>query len=88
MRTIVKHLRCELVLFILLLTGVASAQTYTATATGTVTDPNGQPVPNVKVTATNRATNIAATAQTGDSGNFTIPFLAPGLYDISAESTG
>jgi hypothetical protein len=88
MRTTAKHLRFELVLFLLLLAGVASAQTYTATVTGTVTDPNGQPVPNVKVTATNKATNIATTAQTGDSGNFTIPFLAPGQYDIAAESTG
>ena len=67
MRTTAKHLRFELVLFLLLLAGVASAQTYTATVTGTVTDPNGQPVPNVKVTATNKATNIATTAQTGDS---------------------
>ena len=88
MRSTAKHLRCELVLFILLLAGVASAQTYTATVTGTISDPNGQPVPNVKVTATNKATNIATTAQTGDSGNFTIPFLPPGQYDIAAESTG
>ena len=88
MHSFARSLRCELVLLILLFACVASAQTYTATVTGTITDPNGQPVPNAKITATNKATNIATTAQSGESGNFTIPFLRPGEYDISAESSG
>jgi len=88
MRNLLRYLRFELVLVIFLSAWAVSGQTYTATVTGTITDPNGQPVPNVKVTATNKATNIATTAQSGESGNFTIPFLPPGQYDISAESSG
>jgi hypothetical protein len=65
-----------------------AAQTYTATVTGTVTDPNDNAVPNVKITATNQATKINYTAQSGNSGAYTIPFLPVGSYVISGELTG
>ncbi|MGH9840317.1 MAG: carboxypeptidase regulatory-like domain-containing protein [Blastocatellia bacterium] len=66
----------------------ASAQTYTATLTGAVTDPQGSAVPNVKVIATNQGTKLDYTAQTGDSGVYTIPFLPVGNYVVSIEATG
>lgn len=65
-----------------------AAQTYTATVTGTVTDPNDNAVPNVKIIATNQATKINYTAQSGNSGAYTIPFLPVGSYVISGELTG
>ncbi len=65
-----------------------AGQTYTATVTGTVTDPNGNAVPNVKITATNQATKIDYTAQSTSSGGYTIPFLPVGRYVISGEVTG
>ena len=40
------------------------------------------------VTATNKATNTARTVQTNSSGNYTLPFLTPGLYDIQVDQTG
>ena len=66
----------------------ALAQTYTATLTGTVTDPQGSAVPNVKVIATNQGTTLDYIAQTSDTGVYTIPFLPVGNYVISIEATG
>jgi hypothetical protein len=66
----------------------ASAQTYTATVTGNVSDPQGAAVPNVKVTATNQGTGLAYNAQTSDTGVYTIPFLPVGTYVLSIEATG
>jgi Carboxypeptidase regulatory-like domain/TonB dependent receptor len=64
------------------------AQTYTATITGTVTDPNGAGVPNVKVVAVNQGTKLEHTAQTGDSGVYTLPFLPIGEYVVTVEAPG
>ena len=55
---------------------------------GTVTDPTGAIIGGATVTVTNTATNIARTVQTNASGNYTVPFLAPGLYDVRAEQAG
>ena len=55
---------------------------------GTVTDPSGAVISGATVTVTNTATNIARTAQTNAAGNYTLPFLAPGLYDVRAEQAG
>src|SRR5215467_14963274 len=66
----------------------ASAQTYTATVTGTVSDTQGASVAGVKVTATNQGTKLEYTAQTSDSGVYTIPFLPVGAYVLTVDSTG
>src|SRR5215470_12077466 len=65
-----------------------SAQTYTATVTGTVSDSQGASVPKVRVVATNQGTKLEYTAQTSDSGVYTIPFLPVGVYVLTVESTG
>src|SRR5262249_28196995 len=66
----------------------ASSQTYTATVTGTVSDPQGAAVPKVRVIATNQGTKLEYTAQTSDAGVYTIPFLPIGVYVLTVESTG
>ncbi len=66
----------------------ASGQTITGTFTGTLTDASGAVVPNAKVTATNKATNIATSATTNDSGVYNILFLAVGEYTITTEASG
>ncbi|HEX5083368.1 MAG TPA: TonB-dependent receptor [Blastocatellia bacterium] len=66
----------------------ASAQTYTATVTGTVTDSQGSAIAGVKVSATNQGTKLEYTAQTSASGVYTIPFLPVGDYVLTVESTG
>jgi len=55
---------------------------------GRVTDPTGAVVNGATVTATNKATNVARSVQTNSSGNYTLPFLAPGVYDIQADQPG
>ena len=66
----------------------SSAQTITATVTGTVTDPNGGVVPAVTVTATSKETGQSRSATTDEEGRYTITFLNPGVYDIKAEGGG
>ena len=55
---------------------------------GTVSDPTGGVITGATVTVTNTATNIARSVQTNTSGNYTLPFLAPGVYDVQAEQAG
>src|SRR5262249_13631984 len=66
----------------------ASAQTYTATVTGAVSDAQGASVPKVKVVATNQGTKLEYSSQTSDSGVYTIPFLPVGDYVLTVEATG
>lgn len=64
------------------------AQTITGSVTGTVTDPSGAVVVNVKVRATNTATGVDFRAATNAAGVYNILFLAPGDYHVSAEAAG
>ena len=65
-----------------------SAQVTTADITGRVLDQNGAAVPNATITARNTGTGQTRTAQTSTDGNYTIPELVPGTYEITAESQG
>ncbi|MGH9682907.1 MAG: carboxypeptidase regulatory-like domain-containing protein [Candidatus Acidiferrales bacterium] len=63
----------------------ALAQTASTGAfNGTVTDPSGNVVPDVSVTATNVSTGEARTAVTQGNGSYLIPFLPPGAYRVEA----
>src|SRR5258706_5295049 len=64
------------------------AQEFRATVTGRVTDPSNSAVPNAVVQARNLATNELATATTDSQGNYSIPFLKPGSYSLTAEAKG
>ncbi len=74
-----------IVLFII---STASGQEFRGTVTGTITDPNGAIVAGASITVRNVATNISTTVTTNDSGAYTVPFLAPGVYNVSATGTG
>jgi hypothetical protein len=65
-----------------------SAQTITGSITGTVSDPSGAVITNVKITATNVGTNVTHNALTNDTGVYNIPFLPIGQYTVSAEQKG
>jgi hypothetical protein len=67
---------------------VASAQEFRATVTGRVTDANGLVAPGVTVTAANTQTGEVAIGVTTTEGAYTIPFLRPGVYTVSAELSG
>ena len=62
------------------------AQVTTATVTGRVVDAQGAVVPGAKVTVTNRGTAQERTAITNADGEFTVPNLAPGRDNASAEA--
>jgi hypothetical protein len=64
------------------------AQEFRATLTGRLTDPTGSGVPNATVIAKNVQTNVDSTTTTGEDGNYTIPFLQPGNYTVSASGAG
>jgi len=57
-----------------------------ATITGQVVDPQGAVITSATVTATNVATGVAHSAKTTSSGNYTIPNLPPGIYDVKVEA--
>src|SRR5437016_8939137 len=63
-------------------------QEFRATLTGRVTDPSNAAIPNAVVQIRNTGTNEIATSTTDNQGNYTIPFLKPGTYNLSAEVAG
>src|SRR5207302_9960731 len=66
----------------------ASAQTATATLSGTVIDPNGAVVPGAIITLTEVSTQLQRTATTDDQGHFSIPLLKPSTYLLQVEHQG
>jgi Carboxypeptidase regulatory-like domain len=66
----------------------ALAQVNVTSVTGIVTDPTGAAVPTATVTATNRATNAKFSATTNERGEYAIPALPAGGYQITVAKTG
>jgi hypothetical protein len=67
---------------------VGSAQENTATITGQVQDSSGASVAGATVTARNVQTGFDRSVTTNDSGNYTLPLLPIGTYDVTTEKTG
>jgi hypothetical protein len=75
----------ELVFFTL---GQLGAQNPTATLVETVTDPTGSAVMAAKVEVRNSGTNEVRKLETDQRGEFTVPNLPPGIYDVSISHPG
>ena len=56
--------------------------------TGTVTDSSGAVAVNAAVTARNIDTGISNSVRTGQSGVYSLSYLAPGRYELSCELAG
>ena len=69
-------------------TGYATAQEFRATVKGQVVDSSKAAVPGATVTVTNAETNEVATTVSNADGNYTLPFLRPGLYNLTVELSG
>jgi len=67
---------------------MAFAQVEQGTITGTVVDKSGGVVPGVTVVATHVDTKVARETVSNGSGNYALPYLRAGIYDVSAELTG
>ncbi|HJZ65989.1 MAG TPA: TonB-dependent receptor, partial [Candidatus Acidoferrum sp.] len=59
-----------------------------ATIVGTVTDPSGAVIPSVTITVTNTATAVTQTFPTNDAGQYVVPDIAIGRYDVKASAAG
>src|SRR5689334_21323277 len=66
----------------------AIAQEFRATVKGQVADSSSAALPGATVTVQNQDTNEVATATTNSDGAYTIPFLRPGLYNLTVELSG
>src|SRR5580692_11158096 len=64
------------------------AQEFRGAFSGLVTDAQGAAMPNVKLVATEKATGNKSDTVSSATGEYTIPFLAPGEYEITAEIPG
>lgn len=64
------------------------AQTFNATVVGKVTDANGASVPGAAVTMTQKGTNRTYTTSTNDSGEYVVPQLPPGDYNLKISASG
>src|SRR5262249_52266238 len=65
-----------------------AAQLAAGTILGTVKDSSGGLVANAKVTVRNNDTGAVRTVTTGADGQFRIPALAVGTYEVKTESAG
>ena len=64
------------------------AQTDRGTITGTISDPTGAVIANAAVEAKNVATGLVYAAASSATGNYTIPQLPAGTYDLSVTVAG
>ena len=77
-----------LVAFVVLTTtGLASAQA-TSTFNGRVLDQGDAVLPGVTVTATNASTGVVRTTITNDEGQYSMPGLDTGVYDVKTDLSG
>jgi hypothetical protein len=79
---------CLVAVLTLLMPVLVFGQETRGTISGAVVDPTGAGIPAVTVTATETRTGTKASTVTDSVGQYTIPFLAPGQYEVSAAATG
>jgi outer membrane receptor protein involved in Fe transport len=72
----------------LVLPAVASAQAGGATLIGRVEDKDGGPLPGATVTVADPETGFTRTTVSGADGNFRIPSIPVGTYNVQAELSG
>lgn len=67
---------------------IAPAQEFRGTLSGRVTDPSGAAVPDIKVTVVNNENGARSETTTSESGEYTLPFLMPGPYQLTVDAPG
>ena len=84
----IKSVRSAILAATVVLAALPAFSQSIATLTGTVVDPSGSSVPNVKVTCKNTETGLSYNVTTSATGLFRFPDLPIGSYDLVAEHAG
>ncbi len=66
----------------------AQAQVPTGTISGTVLDQSGAVIPNASVIIKNKATGAERKLTSDTDGNFSVPLLTAGEYEVTAQAKG
>jgi hypothetical protein len=78
----------KLLTAVLLFAAASLAQTTSTSIIGTVTDPSGAAVANVKVKAKQIQTGVTREDITSSSGDYSFPLIDVGTYEVTAEAAG
>src|SRR5438105_14168905 len=68
--------------------GLAFAQGFTASITGTVRDVSGAVLPGAAITIKHTETGLTRTALSDAGGGFNVPSLPVGKYEVTASKEG
>src|SRR5258708_29210520 len=78
----------RIVFFTLFVTGIAAAQTPSATLVGRITDPSHAGIPSATIQVRNVNTNDSRTAQSQADGEYTVSNLPPSTYEMIVHKSG
>jgi hypothetical protein len=78
----------SLIVLAALATGLVLGQGSTGDIVGTVKDASGAVLPGTAITIKHLETGLTRAAQSDGSGNFTVPSLPVGEYEVTAEKMG
>lgn len=80
------------IVFLMLLLGIVSvplsAQLDRGTVTGVITDPSGAVIPGVQISIRNTATSATYRSSSNEAGQYTVPNLPVGDYQLIFDSSG
>src|SRR5690242_20532915 len=68
--------------------GPAYSQEFRGSLGGRIIDPQQAVIPDVKITAVNRDTGARFSTVSNRDGTYSLPFLPPGAYGLTAEAAG
>ena len=64
------------------------SQSNSATVVGTILDPAGAAVSNARIAVKNQGTNVTAAATSRAGGEYAVPNLEPGAYEVTVSANG
>ena len=82
MRRLFAAIPSFVLLFLVGFSGSGFAQSFLGTIRGTITDPQGQVVPNAAVLITDESTGVPRALETDAQGRYEAPDVRPGTYRL------